>query len=196
MAPRSSYDRRFGSIRKAYELIGYSDPHVYYRHDLGKQRLRVRAQLLETLSRLISKTGGQMSTHAVAHDFNISNGLHGYFMLLWNYELPSQAPRWRAQFFGSADVDFYLIGRMLGNGATPIDYYLVPQREIGRKSWRMSLRNGAIDVHRHKELAGVAVQIMRGELAFRKSSDAPLLGADAPKGGRPHLKPVAPESYS
>jgi hypothetical protein len=126
-----------------------------------------------------------MTYHKTMHDFTINDQWHGRFDLLWSYEAAHGQPRWRARFWDISEVDFCLIGRVVRDADVPLDYYLIPTREIGRGSWRASLDNGEVDTFRHRSLASVANFLMRGELFRKTRAGKQVLGPDHPKGGAP-----------
>jgi hypothetical protein len=187
LADSQTYINRFGSLRRAYALVGYPDLPNYRVYEEMLYRRQMRLQLLEELKREIVTAGGSMTFYGIAHDFIVNERTNGYFQLMKSCGRNSFSPTWKMRFLEPSDIDLYLFGRLLSaEDSAPIDYYAIPSVEVGCTTWTMHLKNGAMDAYRFADLGRLAAHLVKGNLLATSYNGSPKLpgGNCLPKGPR------------
>jgi DNA invertase Pin-like site-specific DNA recombinase len=68
------YQRRFGSLRRAYALIGYSYPYDWNGKPASLERLRISSALIDRIRAAFSEIGGIAKWHASYHVLTVNGG--------------------------------------------------------------------------------------------------------------------------
>jgi hypothetical protein len=179
LADSQTYINRFGSLRRAYALVGYPDLPNYRRYEDILFRRQLRLQLLEQLKAAIHDDGGSMTFYGAAHDFIVNQRVNGFFQLMKSCGQRRLGPYWRLRFLEPSDIDVYLFGRLLtAEDETPIDYYAIPREEVGCTAWTMYLKNGAMDAYRFVSLDRLAAHLVVGKLVASSYNGGPSLPAE------------------
>jgi len=120
-----TYARRFGSLKRAYDLVGYDlyDKSAWIRR---KQLVDMRLAVLQEVEDELLRAGVQVNVPSACRlvlnnrircSFSISRRDHGIAV----------GYRWRLGIRQVRGVDFHLIGRLANDKSTsPFDYFLFP----------------------------------------------------------------------
>lgn len=169
MPSSSAYRSRFGSLLRAYQLIGYR-PTRDYRYLQINQRLRaLHPDILEDISAGISETGGTSVTDPETGLVTINEELTVSVAIARCHETRGGAYRWRFAFDNLLLPDITVAVRMSGGNAAPLDYFLFPSLDLEGGGLRLAEQNGlSIDAYRFDDLAELfelAVRIPFGKAA-------------------------------
>jgi DNA invertase Pin-like site-specific DNA recombinase len=170
-APSSySYIRRFGSLRRAYRLIGYSserdESHIEINRALRALHPAIvsdildgirdhggHARVLEDNSGVISINGEVRATVVIARCRTAASG----------------APRWIIHLEQRTASDLTIAVRMDGANEQPRDYYLLPRLDFIERRLRLGESNGiwleAYRIENLQPLFELAARISVAELA-------------------------------
>ena len=150
----STYARRFGSLRRAYELIGF-DPHRDYGYLDAMPSLRAKlshvldraAHGFENIGAVVTKDGGAGRL--------LINGEIGIVVLISRpWKLPSGDLRWHVRPSTGARPDFTFLVRLAPDQSTEIDYYLFPSVDMPSNPFDLAkCGNGfVLDAYRLEEM--------------------------------------------
>jgi DNA invertase Pin-like site-specific DNA recombinase len=154
MPSSSAYRSRFGSLLRAYQLIGYR-PTRDYRYLQINQRLRsLHPEVLSQIDAGIAATGGRTSTDPENGLVTINDELTVSVAIARCHEAGSGAYRWRFAFDNLLLPDITVAVRMAGGNAKPLDYFLFPSLDLEGGRLRIAEENGlSIDAYRFDDLA-------------------------------------------
>ena len=138
----SSYVRRFGSLRRAYKLIGYSTERDERYYEINRALRALHPKIVSDIldgvhehsgsAQLLSDTGAilingeVLATVAIARCRTTSSG----------------ALRWIIHFERRSCFDLIIAVRMDGANECPRDYYLLPRLDFVEKKIRLGESNG------------------------------------------------------
>lgn len=151
LANLDTYKTRFGSLRKACELVGFTQLRNFRAYDEGIRKRAVRFAELERLSRIVEARGSSLIFSATAHRFKLGDELEGYFDLRRCTGEPLTSPRWRLRFPMRDRVDVYVFGRQI-TGDVPVDYYAIPRVEALAPTCTIRSPDERLDRYRYRNL--------------------------------------------
>ncbi|MBP7818059.1 MAG: recombinase family protein [Phenylobacterium sp.] len=154
MPSSSAYRSRFGSLLRAYQLIGYR-PARDYRFLQINQRLReLHPEVLAEIHAGIIKIGGVTTTNEQTGLVAINDELTVSVAIARCHETASGAYRWRFAFDNLLLPDITVAVRMAGGNERPLDYFLFPSLDLEGGRLRVKEENGlSIDAYRFDDLS-------------------------------------------
>jgi len=169
MPSSSAYRSRFGSLLRAYQLIGYR-PTRDYRYLQINQRLRsLHPEVVGEIHVGVAATGGMTSTNPESGLVTINEELTVSVAIARCHETGGGAYRWRFAFDNLLLPDITVAVRMAGGNVKPLDYFLFPSLDLEGGRMRVAEQNGlTIDAYRFddlSELFELAVRIPFGKAA-------------------------------
>lgn len=170
LANLGTYRARFGSLRRACELAGFTKLPNFQAYDDGIRKRSVRLRLLDQLSRTVEAAGAVLTFTATAHRFNLGGQLTGYFDLKQCAGDANVAPYWRLRFPKRDVIDLYVFGRLIG-GDAPMDYFAIPRAEALAPTCTLHMTDRRLDRYRHANLAKLGTALAAAlRPVFRRAS--------------------------
>lgn len=137
----SAYRTRFGSLLRAYHLIGYS-PGRDYRYVEVNQFLRsLHADAVEKTVATIRETGSAVSKDPVTELLTINGEITASLVVSRCLETPGGARRWKVRFDTGLRPDISVVLRMEPNNREVLDYFLLPRVDFDGQRLRMAEEN-------------------------------------------------------
>ncbi|CDX11729.1 Recombinase homolog [Mesorhizobium plurifarium] len=137
--PAQRYWWRFGSLLKAYELIGYKAPNNFRYFSVNRQLDTVRLQVIEDLLAAVEKRGA-VATHDVETGLVRINEEIAVAIAIARCRVSHFGyPRWFSKAGQQPHPDIFVLIRMSPGDLTIRDYLIAPAREIA----------GKVDLHAH-----------------------------------------------
>ncbi len=154
MPSSSAYRSRFGSLLRAYQLIGYR-PARDYRFLQINQRLReLHPEILAEIHAGIAGIGGATTTNDETGLVTINAELTVSVAIARCHETPSGSYRWRFAFDNLLLPDITVAVRMAGGNVQPLDYFLFPSLDLEGGRIRMAEENAlSVDAYRFDDLS-------------------------------------------
>lgn len=149
----SAYQSRFGSLIRAYELIGFQ-PERDYRYIEINRALRAlhRETVSETIESLRAQ-GSSVTRNPVTDLLKINDEFTASIVIARCRETGSGMRRWRIHLDASLGPDITLAVRMNGANDAPLDYYFLPRNEVTSHRLGLFEENGfMLDAYRYEEL--------------------------------------------
>jgi DNA invertase Pin-like site-specific DNA recombinase len=154
MPSSSAYRTRFGSLVRAYQLIGYRPPHDYRYLEINRRLRGLHPDLISDIHAGIARTGGRTATDADTGLVTINDELRVSVAIARCRETGSGAYRWRFAFDNLLLPDITVAVRMAGGNIQPLDYFLFPSLDLEGGRLRVAEQNGlAIDAYRFDDLS-------------------------------------------
>lgn len=149
----SAYRARFGTLLRAYWLVGYR-PERDYRYIEINRRLRgLYPQAVAELLEGVEAAGGTIEGPDASGLLLVNDELTLSVVIARCEEMPSGAYRWRIHFDASLAPDITVAIRMEGGNRRPRDYYLFPKLDLLGGRLRLAEENGlSVDAYRFESL--------------------------------------------
>jgi len=149
----SAYSNRFGSLLKAYSLVGYR-PNRDYRYIEINRRLRAMyPEIILTTIAGIETAGGQVVQDPKNDLLTINREFKASVVIVRSHETCAGSLRWNVRFDTGLKPDITVAVRMDRSNETPLDYYLLPSLDMSLPRLRLSQSNGlSLDAYRFETL--------------------------------------------
>jgi DNA invertase Pin-like site-specific DNA recombinase len=153
MPSTAAYRHRFGSLLRAYQLVGYSPERDYAFIEANRQLRAFYPQLTDDVTRSLVNAGARVERDP-GTDLLTVNELLRVSIVLSRYEVTSTgSPRWTIRFDRGLDPDLTIAVRMDATNATPLDYYILPSLDMRAARLRVASENFfGIDAYRCESL--------------------------------------------
>lgn len=134
LSSQTTYIKRFGSLRHAYDLIESERPRSMTQWARGLTKRQARAQILNSIRLEVTKDGGTVALLDLAHAFRIDGRLTGYLDLLEQHRDSRGRPWWRLRMAPGEKCDVYVVGLLRERSLQPFRYYVIPREQTGKFS--------------------------------------------------------------
>jgi DNA invertase Pin-like site-specific DNA recombinase len=154
MPPSSAYRNRFGSLVKAYSLIGY-DPGRDYRYIETNRALRLmHPGIVADTVAAIERIGGSVVIDTATDLMRVNGEFSLSVVLARCFETAGGARRWKIRLDAGLAPDITVAVRMAPGNERPRDYYLLPWLDLGgNNALRLADENGTrLDAYRADDL--------------------------------------------
>lgn len=153
MPSSSAYAHRFGSLIRAYKLIGFSPERDYSYIEINRELRKMYPQVVEDVIRRIKEIGGSVRRE-VTNDFLIVNNEIKVSVVICRCQsTASGANRWKIHLDSSLLPDITIAIRMDHTNTQAMDYYLLPALDIENPKIRLAENNHfALDAYRFDTL--------------------------------------------
>ncbi len=153
MPPRSAYLHRFGSLIRAYELIGYTPDRDYSYIETNRSLRKIHAGIVEDAIQKIRDLGASVYQDEETDLLFINGELRVSIVICRAFQVPAGSYRWRVNLDSGLEPDITVAIRMDTDNEQPLDYYLLPALDIENPKIRLAEQNGlALDAYRFNEL--------------------------------------------
>jgi DNA invertase Pin-like site-specific DNA recombinase len=153
MPSSSAYRSRFGSLIRAYSLVGYR-PERDFRYLKINERLRdLYPQVVDEVVAGVTAAGGNVQQTPGSALLNVNSELTLSIVIARCRETPGGSYRWRLHFDTGLAPDVTIAVRMDASNRRPLDYYLFPCIDLLNDCMRLAEDNGlSIDAYRFNDL--------------------------------------------
>jgi hypothetical protein len=165
-APSSSaYRCRFGSLLRAYGLVGYSPQRDYEFIEVNRRLQALFPDLVLDAVQRLEGVGADVARDADA-DRMMINGQYSAAMVVTRCRMtPAGFPRWVIRLDRERPPDITVVVRMDPDNDQPSDFYLLPLIDVSAPSLITGRWNGAaIDGYRFPDLGYFAEMAVRVRL--------------------------------
>lgn len=166
MPSAGAYQFRFGSLVRAYELIGFT-PDRDYRYIEVNRALRMlhRQTVSETIAALQAQ-GCKVSRDPITDLLTINGEFTASLIISRCRETGSGMRRWQLRFDAGLSPDITIAIRMNGENNAALDYYFLPRTEMTSHRLGLSEENGfMLDTYRHDSLESFISLSRRSRIA-------------------------------
>ncbi len=154
MVSSSAYGARFGSLLRAYSLVGYRPDHDYRYIEINRALRRLHPEIVKAVVDGLEMLGSAAEQQASPCDRLIVNGEYSLSVLIARcISTPTGLLRWKMRFDTALLPDITLVVRMDRMNRSPLDYYLFPRLDIAADRMRLAEENGlGLDAYRFDTL--------------------------------------------
>jgi DNA invertase Pin-like site-specific DNA recombinase len=147
------YRHRFGSLLRAYSLIGYAPDRDY-------RFIEINRRIRESLPRLVADivaglegAGGLVSCSPITHLLSINEEFTASVVLARSFETRAGSLRWEIRFDSGLAPDVTVAVRLDRSNQQPLDYYILPSIDMNTGRLRMAEDNAlSLDAYRFDSL--------------------------------------------
>jgi hypothetical protein len=152
--PSSSFYRyRFGSLLRAYEMIGYEPDRDYRYLEINRALRRRHSQMVPEITSGIEAAGGTAIPDPVSELLLVNGEFTVSVVIARCFEVSSGALRWRIRLDAGLVPDMTIAVRMDETNEVPLDYYVLPSIDMTLPRLRLGLQNGlSFDAYRFESL--------------------------------------------
>ena len=153
MPSSHAYRLRFGSLVRAYELVGFNPDRDYSYLEINKRLRELHKSVVADVTDNIEKLGGRLQPAKDSHLFHLNNELDLSLIIARSRALVSGKMRWKLWFETSLKPDITVAVRMDGENKKPLDYYIFPHLDICAQKLNLGKDNGVeLDLFRFSNL--------------------------------------------
>jgi hypothetical protein len=152
MPSSACYRNRFGSLARAYSLIGYTPLRNFEYIEINRALRQLhREKLGQVLDEL--RGGGARVRQNQDQTFEINGEFTASFVFARCRVTPAQNHRWLIRLDNSLSPDVTIAARLQPDNRNILDYYLLPAIDRISEQLRLAPNNGIIlDVYRFENL--------------------------------------------
>lgn len=153
MPSSSVYRSRFGSLMRAYQLVGYNPGRDYQYVETNRALRSMFPDVLAQTMTAIEHVGGTVELDPLSDIITINGEFTASIVIVRCLKTPSGLLRWKIRFDASLRPDITIAIRMNEDNETILDYYLLPRIDIDDEKLRLAQDNGIdLDAYRFESL--------------------------------------------
>jgi DNA invertase Pin-like site-specific DNA recombinase len=161
----SAYQSRFGSLLRAYELVGFTPDRDYRYIEINRALRRMHPQIVINAIVGIKQAGGWVEQDPTTDLLTINGEFTASIVVVRCRMTPAGSPRWQIRFDVSLWPDITVAVRMDQPNQTALDYYLLPRIDMTVPRLRLAEDNGiSLDAYRFETLEALFELAARAEL--------------------------------
>jgi DNA invertase Pin-like site-specific DNA recombinase len=142
MPSSTAFRHRFGSLVRAYQLVGYNPPLDYGFIETNKELRKKHADLMDSVINSLRGMGIRLEHNAGKDLLTISGELKVSIVLCRHQTTGSGASRWLIRLDASLEPDITIAVRMDATNQNIRDYYLLPSIDMTEQKIRIAEKNG------------------------------------------------------
>ena len=153
MPSSSCYSSRFGSLVRAYTLIGWTPDRDYAYVETNRKLRRRHADLISEIFDELLSQGATVSVDANTDLLRINSEYTASLILSRCRETLAGNFRWHLRFDESLNPDIIIAARLKPGNDEILDYYLMPRIDVLQQRMNLKHHNGLMwDVYRFENL--------------------------------------------
>ena len=130
MPSSSVYQTRFGSLVRAYTLVGYTPDRNYEFIEINRKLRRLHREVVTNVKRQIVDLGGEIDEEPGTDLLTINGEFTASIVLARCRSTEAGFFRWQILFDSALAPDITVAIRMIASNDAPLDYYLFPSLDI------------------------------------------------------------------
>ena len=148
-----AFRHRFGSLLRAYQLIGYEPEHDYRYIEINRRLRKTHPGIVAGIIDGIANCGGHAVQNPNTDLIRINDEFTASIVLARCHETEACSLRWRIRLDAGLAPDITIAVRMDDTNKTPRDYYLLPSIDMTADRLRLAEQNGlSLDAYRFDTL--------------------------------------------
>lgn len=153
MPASSAYRHRFGSLLRAYDLVGFSTGRDYRYIETNRFLRSLHPGIVADTIAAIEAEGGAVARDPATDLLTINGEFSASLVIVRCFETGAGALRWKVRFDTGLRPDITIAVRMDRGNREVLDYYLLPRIDVVAAKLRMAEENGLhLDAYRFDTL--------------------------------------------
>lgn len=154
MPSSSAYRTRFGSLLRAYLLIGYRPERDYQYVAINRALRQLHPHITSEVVERASTVGGAVRIDEATGLLHINEEFTASLLIVRCTPTPAGTLRWKLRFETGLEPDITTAVRMDSANKAPLDYYLFPAIDILAEKVGLREENGfSLDAYRFEDLS-------------------------------------------
>ena len=153
-APSSSaYQSRFGSLLRAYALVGFAPEHDYRYLEINRALRRIHPEIVKDIVQGIADVGGDATQNLENDLLSINDEITVSVVIARCKLTQAGSRRWKLRLDSSLTPDLTICVRMDDDNLHPVDFYILPPLDMRQAVQRLAEHNGlSLDAFRFESL--------------------------------------------
>ncbi len=157
MPSSSAYRSRFGSLLRAYQMVGFTPDRDYRYLETNRVLRALHAKVVEQAIAGIVEAGGEVRQDPATDLLTINGEFTASLVVARCLMTPAGSLRWKIRIDASLRPDITVALRMDPDNRGVLDCYLLPRIDIATAQLRLAEENGVfLDAYRFESLAALA----------------------------------------
>lgn len=153
MPSSSSYAYRFGSLIRAYQIIGYTPDRDYRYIEINRHLRKIYPGIVENTIHQIEEMGGSIHREVTSDLIYVNDEISVSIIICRCFQTPAGRNRWKMRLDSGLRPDITIAIRMDETNENPLDYYVLPALDIESPKLRLADSNGTLlDSYRSEDL--------------------------------------------
>jgi hypothetical protein len=141
MPSPSIYAHRFGSLIRAYQMVGYTPERDYRYLETNKILRRLHPEIVARTEGKIAELGGAVVRDPLTDLLRVNNEFTVSLVLARCQSPESGGNRWKVRFDAGLGPDITVAVRLDPSNQTAFDYYLLPRLDFGQPRISLAEQN-------------------------------------------------------
>ena len=152
-ASSAAYQSRFGSLLRAYQLVGFTPARDYRYIEINRHLRRLHPDVLSSVIAGIERSGGTAMIDAATDLFTVNSEFTLSLVVVRCRQTATGSLRWQIHLDTGLLPDLTVAVRMDALNKQPLDYYLLPRLDMSLPRLRLARENGmSLDSYRFETL--------------------------------------------
>jgi DNA invertase Pin-like site-specific DNA recombinase len=161
----SAYQGRFGSLLRAYELVGFTPDRDYGYIEINRALRRMHPKIVKDVIAGIENAGGSVVQDPPTDLLTINGEFTASIVVVRCQTTAAGSLRWQIRFDAGLWPDITVAIRMDQPNREPLDYYLLPRIDMTAPRLRLAQDNGvSLDAYRFDTLEAFFGLTARAEI--------------------------------
>jgi hypothetical protein len=153
MPSSSVYRNRFGSLRRAYSIVGYTPERDYSYIEINRELRETHMQHIDEIAAQLATNGASVKMDPTTGILNINRDFTALLVIARCHTRPSGRSSWLIRLEQSDVWDLTIAARMTQDNSKILDYYLLPRGDELSAKLRLAPDNPLVlDVYRFENL--------------------------------------------
>lgn len=165
----SAYQSRFGSLLRAYQLVGFTPDRDYRYVEINRTLRQMHPTVVAATVAEIEQIGGTVNRDPLTDLLTVNGEFTASIVIARCRETPAGSLRWHIRFDTRLHPDITIAVRMDQPNRCALDYYLLPRIDMTVSRLRLAEHNGiSLDAYRFETLDalyGMGARVMILEVA-------------------------------
>ena len=141
MPSSTVYAHRFGSLVRAYQLVGFTPNRDYRFLEINRTLRRMHPEVVSQTERRIADLGGQVVRDPATDVLLVNREFTASIVLARCKSSNTGARRWKVRFDTSLQPDITVAVRLDESNQQAVDYYLLPRLDLGAPGVHLAEHN-------------------------------------------------------
>lgn len=161
----SVYRYRFGSLLRAYQLVGFTPERDYQYIEINRALRQMHPQIIEEATADIERVGGRVLCNRETDLLTVNEEFTASLVVARCQQTPAGSLRWHVRFDARLSPDLTVVIRMDRNNEQRFDYYLLPRIDMTLPRLHLAEFNGVtLDAYRFESLDSFFQMAARAKL--------------------------------
>ena len=148
-----AFRTRFGSLLRAYALVGFSPDHDYRYLDTNRKLRALHPSVISSVVEGIVGVGGRVEQDPATDILTVNREFRASVVVVRCFQTAAGSMRWKLRLDTALRPDVTVAVRMDSANEQPRDYYLLPRLDMQEAILRLAEYNGlSLDAYRFDTL--------------------------------------------